>query len=68
MPDIFITLVIVGVCAFFLGYRFYKNFRGAKGSCGCACSGCCPPSPASRNSHNRLQAVINPLQDEVESK
>ena len=38
-----IIILIVALCAFFVGRRFYGNFRSRKGTgCGCSCSGCGP--------------------------
>lgn len=37
-----IVIIIVSLCVFYIGRRFYKNLKGGPPSCGCAdgCSAC----------------------------
>ena len=38
-----IIILIVAVCAFFVGRRLFRSFgKTAKSGCGCRCSGCGP--------------------------
>jgi hypothetical protein len=54
-----IVLIIVAVCAFFVGRRFYRNFKKTKpgSGCGCDCSGCGPDvtSTCSREPESTLK-------------
>ncbi len=42
-----IVIIIVGVCCFYIGWRFYKSIKTEPSSCGCAggCSSCAVQSP-----------------------
>lgn len=43
MVENIIILIIVCVCAFFIGRKFYRQLKGKTPSCGCGCSGCDTP-------------------------
>ncbi|MHB8809212.1 MAG: FeoB-associated Cys-rich membrane protein [Desulfobulbaceae bacterium] len=39
----FIILLVVALCAFFLGRRLYRSLgKSSQSGCGCSCSGCGP--------------------------
>jgi hypothetical protein len=54
-----IIILIVALCAFFVGRRLFRSFdKSAKSGCGCGCSGCgpdlsatCRPDPKSDAQH-----------------
>lgn len=38
-----IIILIIALCAFFVGRRFYRGLgKSSKSGCGCSCSGCGP--------------------------
>ena len=40
MAENIIILLIVLVCAVYVGRKFYRQFKGTESGCGCECSGC----------------------------
>ncbi len=40
MLENILTALIVLICAFFIGRRFYKQFTGKSSGCSCSCTGC----------------------------
>jgi len=61
MTDTFITLLIVGACAVFLGIRSFRSFKGKGNGCGCSCSGGCSSSVSSPDDQSQIQTDIQPM-------
>jgi hypothetical protein len=47
MIDSIGTILIIGGCALFLGYRAFQTFRGTGSSCSCGCAESCSNSHSS---------------------